>query len=264
MPMTALPVISPDGMIFAEVLPADAVSCQLNGQTVGYFLDNTRRCITDVTRLTEQFLQSDAVMILYIDGLGWDLFRRSELSFIKRLFKCECARTTYPPVTHSTMASMLTGEQPDCHGVTSRRCHSVCVPSLLRTESAVLIEADEELIRLEKPAVLTLPNPNETKDHAVLTAALRQLNKHPRLTIVHFHGLDDLEHDYGDNLNYLGDKLSELDTACAELCGQFKGTVLLCADHGVHLENGIGHHGDFDYRDMYVPLGVAHFDGLKN
>lgn len=262
MPMIALPVISPDGMISADALPAAAVSCQLNGQTVGYFLDSTSRCITDVARLTEQFLQSDAVMILYIDGLGWDLFRRSDLPFIKYRFSCECAQTTFPPVTHSTMASMMTGEHPDRHGIISRRCHSVGVPSLLRHEESLLIEADEELIRLEKPAVLTLPEANETKDHAVLTAALQQLNAHPRLIIVHFHGLDDLEHDHGDDLSFLTDKLYELDTACAELCSHFKGTVILCADHGVHSENGTGHHGDFDYRDMYIPLGVAHFEGL--
>lgn len=249
-------VISPGGFLPAEA--AESTSpCFFQGETVGLFADGGAPCITDVCRIAEESLPAGPVMILYLDGLGWNLYSRAQLPNIRRLFDCRAARAAYPPVSQPCMASMLTGVLPDEHGVLSRRHHKPACPSLLRHEGAVLVEADEELLALETPALLTLPKEGENVDQAVLRHAKKVLEKQPPLMIVHFHGLDDLEHNFGDDLPHLAAKLEELDLAVGTLLAEYHGTAILCADHGVHSEDGHGSHGTFDYRDMYVPLGVA-------
>lgn len=202
-------------------------------------------------------LGTGRVLIVYIDGLGYSLYDRSRLPFIKRTFACTPARSAYPPLTQPCMASMLTGVWPDAHGIFSRRDHKPASPSLMAVPGAIWIEADTAPLTLEKPPILTLPRQDEDVDGAVLRAALPAVQTDAPLVIVHFHGLDDLQHDVGDDLPRLQAKLTWLDHAVEHLCAAFHGTAILCADHGVHREGDAGAHGAFDYRDMFVPLGEA-------
>ena len=202
-------------------------------------------------------LDRGRVLIVYIDGLGYSLYDRAALPFIRQTFCCEPARSAYPPLTQPCMASMLTGVWPDVHGIFSRRDHKPTTPSLMAVPGAVWIEADTAPLTLEKFHILTLPRQGENVDEAVLRASLDAIQTDAPLVIVHFHGLDDLEHDVGDDLPALQAKLTELDRAVQSLCAAFHGTVILCADHGAHREGDGGAHGSFDYRDMFVPLGEA-------
>ena len=152
---------------------------------------------------------------------------------------------------------MLTGLWPAQHGIWSRRDHHPRGASLLAVPGAVLVEADSPPLSLEKPPVLTLPGPGETVDGAVLKAALPLCRGEAPLLIVHFHGLDDREHDVGDQPRLLANKLRELDKAVGQLCAAFHGHVILCADHGAHRSGKGGEHGSFTRHDMYVPLGEA-------
>ena len=92
---------------------------------------------------------------------------------------------------------------------------------------------------------------------AVLKAALPLCKGKAPLIVVHFHGLDDREHDVGSRPGPLREKLRELDRAVEKLCDAFHGHVILCADHGAHCRGKGGEHGGFTRRDMYVPLGEA-------
>ena len=253
-------VIDPLGRAPAPNCPgamAGALPCLFQGRVVGYFQSAPAHAVTDVFFRAREALAHGRVMILYIDGLGYSLYRRAALPKIKRRFDCRSARTAYPPLTQPCMASMLTGVWPDEHGVLSRRHHRPAVPSLLAEPGAVLIEADCAPLALEKEPVLTLPREGESVDGAVLRAALPYAASDTPLLIVHFHGLDDWEHDVGDDVQALSGKLRELDDAVDALCDAFTGTAILCADHGVHTVDGHGRHGDFDYRDMFVPYGEA-------
>lgn len=246
-------------------LPEDAYApdhpgltlCRLRGEIVGAMYKAPERAVTDVFFRAHEALSHGRVLVVYIDGLGYSLFERAHLPCIKKIFDCVPARTAYPPLTQPCMASMLTGVWPDEHGVFSRRDHRPRVPSLLAVPGAVLIEADSAPLALEAPPVLTLPQGDETIDEAVLRAALPHVKGGAPLVIVHFHGLDDLEHDCGDDEAQLSGKLLELDGAVRALCEAFHGTAILCADHGAHRENGAGGHGAFDYRDMFIPYGEA-------
>ena len=105
--------------------------------------------------------------------------------------------------------------------------------------------------------MLTLPEDGEDADGAVLRAALPIVRGDAPLIIVHFHGLDDMEHEVGDDETRLAPRLRALDEAVARLTEGFHGTAIFCADHGAHREGGAGSHGSFDYRDMFVPYGEA-------
>ena len=152
---------------------------------------------------------------------------------------------------------MLTGLWPAQHGIWSRRDHHPRGASLLAVPGAVLVEADSPPLSLEKPPVLTLPGSGETVDGAVLKAALPLCRGEAPLLIVHVHGLDDREHDVGDQPRLLADKFRELDKAVEQLCAAFHGHVILCADHGAHRSGKGGEHGSFTRHDMYIPLGEA-------
>ena len=234
--------------------------CLHHGEAVGGFFCAPQRTVTDVYARSMQALARGRVLVLYLDGLGYALYHRAwraHMPTAGRLFRCEPAYTAYPPLTQPCMASMLTGVWPDAHGIHSRRDHRPQAPSLLAVPNAVLVEADSAPLALECEPVLTLPEPGEDVDGAVLRAALPIVRGNASLVIVHFHGLDDLEHDVGDDEARLAPRLRALDDAVRQLTQGFHGTAILCADHGVHSEDGAGSHGRFDYRDMFVPYGEA-------
>lgn len=232
-------------------------ACHAGAQTAGAFFPRPRHEITQVHDLALTALARGRVMVIYIDGLGYSLYRRATLPVIKKRFRCHRARTAFPPLTQPCMASMLTGLWPAQHGIWSRRDHHPRGASLLAVPGAVLVEADSPPLSLEKPPVLTLPGTGETVDGAVLKAALPLCRGEAPLLIVHFHGLDDREHDVGDQPRLLANKLRELDKAVEQLCAAFHGHVILCADHGAHRSGKGGEHGSFTRHDMYVPLGEA-------
>ena len=252
-------IITPFGQLDDDAVRPDdpgLTLCRCGGEIVGAFW-HVPLGITNVHDRALAALERGRVLIVYIDGLGYSLYDRAALPFIKRTFRCEPARCAYPPLTQPCMASMLTGVWPDAHGIHSRRDHKPASPSLMAVPGAVWIEADTSPLTLERPPVLTLPRQGETVDAAVLRASLEAVRTEAPLVIVHFHGLDDLEHDVGDDLPSLEAKLTELDQAAQGLCAAFRGTVILCADHGAHREGDGGAHGAFDHRDMVVPLGEA-------
>lgn len=250
--------ITPEGNLSGPV-PAghEVLPCTLGGENIGMFLDPPPMCITDVHCRALALLKKGHVLVIYIDGLGYDLYRRAQLPLIRQTFRCTAARSVFPPLTQPCMASMLTGVMPDEHGIFTRRDHRPRVPSLMSVPGCVLIEADSAPLMLEHPPILTVPERGETTDAAVLRAALPLAAGNAPLLIVHFHGLDDEEHAVGDDEKRLAGKLRELDEAVCALCAAFAGTAILCADHGVHAEGGAGSHGCFDFRDMFVPYGEA-------
>lgn len=250
------PLFTIDGFPCAPDCPA-LTPCPGVGEAVGAFYLPPKAALTDVYSRALRALARGRVMILYIDGLGYALYARAGLPFIKRTFPCVPARTAFPPLTQPCMASMLTGVWPETHGIHTRRDHRPRASSLLRVPGAVWIEADCAPLRLECDPVLTLPEPGEDVDDAVLRAALPAAAGDAPLLIVHFHGLDDWEHEWGDDEARLAPKLAQLDGAARALCEAFSGTVILCADHGVHADGMHGSHGAFDHRDMFVPLGEA-------
>ena len=87
-------------------------ACHAGAQTAGAFFPRPRHEITQVHDLALTALARGRVMVIYIDGLGYSLYRRATLPAIKKRFRCRRARTAFPPLTQPCMASMLTGLWP--------------------------------------------------------------------------------------------------------------------------------------------------------
>ena len=70
--------ITPEGNLSGP-MPAghDVLPCTLYGERVGAFLDPPPLCITDVHRRALALLRQGRVLVIYIDGLGYDLYRRA-------------------------------------------------------------------------------------------------------------------------------------------------------------------------------------------
>ena len=124
-------------------------ACHAGAQTAGAFFPRPRHEITQVHDLALTALARGRVMVIYIDGLGYSLYRRATLPAIKKRFRCRRARTAFPPLTQPCMASMLTGLWPAQHGIWSRRDHHPRGASLLAVPGAVLVEADSPPLSLE-------------------------------------------------------------------------------------------------------------------
>ena len=71
--------ITPEGNLSGP-MPAghDVLPCTLRGERVGAFLDPPPLCITDVHRRALALLRQGRVLVIYIDGLGYDLYRRAQ------------------------------------------------------------------------------------------------------------------------------------------------------------------------------------------
>ena len=71
---------------------ADALPCLFQGRVVGYFQSAPAHAVTDVFFRAREALAHGRVMILYIDGLVYSLYRRAALPKIKRRFDCRSAQ----------------------------------------------------------------------------------------------------------------------------------------------------------------------------
>ena len=76
-------------------------ACHAGAQTAGAFFPRPRHEITQVHDLALTALARGRVMVIYIDGLGYSLYRRATLPAIKKRFRCHRARTAFPPLTLS-------------------------------------------------------------------------------------------------------------------------------------------------------------------
>lgn len=81
-----------------------------------------------ITSIREMVMEAvdnnDKVLILYIDGLGYELYEKAAnggyIPYLASLGKASKALTVYPPITDVTFASMVTGETPKHTGIHSR------------------------------------------------------------------------------------------------------------------------------------------------
>lgn len=75
---------------------------------------------------------------------------------------------------------------------------------------------------------------------------------------VHFHGIDDANHDYSPYSTESKEKILEVEQYISELIKDYDGNVIIISDHGsVTIEdNGTktGKHGVFRVEDMFVPF----------
>jgi predicted AlkP superfamily pyrophosphatase or phosphodiesterase len=83
------------------------------------------------------------------------------------------------------------------------------------------------------------------------------------LMVVHFHGIDDSGHSYGDLSAQTLERIRTTDGYVKDLVSRWSGKVIITADHGMHSTLEGGSHGEFRYEDMIVPYIICEGDGEK-
>jgi hypothetical protein len=255
---------------------------ELQGNRLNYLNPNKRLVIFDVIGIIEQppdksimdvyhdalqyIEMNKKVMVIYIDGFSYGQYNyavvNNKMPFMGNLNKVEMALSVFRPVTNSGMAAMLTGQPPYINGISDRSNRNPKGGTIfdflhLNGKSSMLIEGNTSILNLNTNTVLNPDrNNNGHTDDEVYESAVENMNDVDFL-MVHFHGLDDLGHTYGDFDKKTMTKLSQIDGYVESLVSLWDGMVIITSDHGMHSTDTGGYHGVFRYEDMIVPYIIT-------
>lgn len=207
--------------------------------------------------------QNEKVLILFLDGFGYHQYRyaleHGYAPFLKTLQPAKKATSVYQSVTNAGFAAMITGKPPYENGVYSRRQRELKTPSIFAVanelkKQSILIEGDMKILNTEIEPILNIDrNKNGMTDDEVFESAIKNLTNQQDLMLVHFHGIDDMGHRYGDLHEKTMERIQLIDGYIQELVARWNGKVIITADHGMHTTDEGGNHGSFRYEDMIVP-----------
>ncbi|MEG1929855.1 MAG: alkaline phosphatase family protein, partial [Anaerovorax sp.] len=80
------------------------------------------------------------------------------------------------------------------------------------------------------------------------------------LTLVHFHGIDDVSHAFGPHTKEVYERVENTDKLVESLAELWNGKIIIVADHGQHTDHGSdekgrkGTHGAFQASDLFIPF----------
>lgn len=221
--------------------------------------------ITDIRDIVLESLELNTkVLLIYIDGLGYELYEKSfnlgYLPYISTLGKGTRALTVYPSITDVTFASMVTGETPKYTGIHSREKKELEIDTIFdiasrQGKSSKIIEGNIRIIVDEVETVLNIDkNKNGTIDDEIYETAMKELENPTDLLLVHFHSYDDFGHKYGPSSIEALEQLKVLDSYVENMMSNFSGKVIITSDHGMHNVDNGGEHGSFSPLDMFIPI----------
>ncbi len=234
---------------------------------IGIWLDAPQASVTDAAGAALTALSDGRVLIVEVDGLGYDACMQFISDGCDHLsqFEIQKARTVMPSISNVALAAIVTGETPDQTGVLVRKDRELNVPDIFSQAEATgktcaVIEGYSSLLELSVDQALNADiSGNGYTDDEVHQSALNAIASGADLIYVHYHGLDDVGHTYGPFSDESKEKALEIDAYIGGLIDAFSGTIILISDHGMHevnLENELGMHGTFMPLDMMVPLGI--------
>lgn len=239
---------------------------------VGLIEDPSCGTVMDAAKLADKWLEGgERVMMIYLDGLGWDAFlRANEAGLVPHLaaLDAEMCAAVYPTITPVNYAAMVTGEPPKTNGVTGRGIHQIACETIFDRAAAAglrafVSEGDTQILALPGAETELSPdlNGNGTGDDEILDCAMEHTDV--SLLFVHFHGIDDASHAYGPGSAEADAAIAAADARCGKLLAAWDGRVVILADHGQHVQDGTGDpayadrrgtHGDFAPTDIFVPF----------
>lgn len=222
--------------------------------------------------VTPRELQQRHVVLIVIDGLGYDFLSRRADSTLFRLCR-QRITSVFPTTTASAMTTFMTGVAPQQHGVTGwftwfRELGTVAtvLPFTPRYGGSPFTEVGiepQELFNRQSvfaglEAECHMVNPFYITESAYSRAGAREAQRHPyhgrdeffgrlrdivftagrerTFTLAYWPELDGLAHRHGVESEEVSDHFDLLDAAIAELLDSIAGTdtaVLVTADHGL-------------------------------
>lgn len=239
----------------------------------GIITDPPEKTLMDVYELAAEALDAgERVLIIYIDGLGWDSYEKAlddgAVPNLAPLY-AEKAASMYPTITPVNYAAMVTGHCPAENGVTERGIHTISCETIFDYAlslglSSYVSEGDTQILALPGAELELSPdlNGDGTGDDEIFGCAMEAADGY-ELLFVHFHSVDDASHEFGPGSPEARQALVQADAWCGELMSVWDGRVIVTSDHGQHENDGTGDaayagrsgtHGDFAPSDIFVPL----------
>lgn len=210
--------------------------------------------LKDIYHKTLDSLKNDRTMAIFIDGLGWHLLENYcavnnlDLAEMKYL----PTRSVYPSKTKYAYYTLGTGEYlPEDS------------PGQIYPDKAFLngVIIEEEKCYYTSPTAVLLnvdENDNGTIDDEIFDSAMKYIQDEKKLFIlVHFHSVDDMNHEYGPYSQESMNQLKVIFDYTQKLIDTFVGRVIIFSDHGAHsyLNQG-GTHGSVKAEDI---VGVVKY-----
>jgi predicted AlkP superfamily pyrophosphatase or phosphodiesterase len=226
--------------------------------------------ITQAYHDTLNFMQNnERVLLILLDGWGWEMFKyfESRQPFLSSLSP-QPALSVYPPITPVALASVVTGVQPDIHGIHSRNDRRIndgvtdifaAANNLGRT--VAYVQGFSNIIETSLMPILS-PDADGLygTDNEVFENAKRNLEVD--FLFVHFHGIDDEAHTFGPYADEVGERMALIDEYVRYLAENWgSGKIIIVADHGQHNvhdnPNRLGDHSKISHEDMIVPYVIT-------
>lgn len=252
---------------------------ELNNNSINYMEPQNRDVIQDIAgiiinppskSIMEAYNDSlyylgknEKVMLIFVDGLGYHQYEyakeNNKIPFIESMGEAFRVNTVYKSVTNAGFAAMVTGQPPIKNGIVDRSFREPKVNTIfdeIKGKNHVLIESNGSILSLNTETVFSIDqNNNGTTDDEIFENTILQIqeNKDLDFILVHFHGLDDSGHQFGDLDERTIDVLIQTDQYIEKIVEKWDGKVILVSDHGMHSSGEEGNHGVFRYEDMFVP-----------
>ena len=228
--------------------------------------------------------ETDHVVVISIDGLRPDAIGKFGATNLQRLMRegsyTLAARTIMPSRTLPSHTSMLTGEEPEQHGITWNSNETddhghVAVPTIFAQAhqagfKTAAFFSKGKFNHLKIPNSLDYSEAPEGDAHWNASRTVANVERYlekerPNLLFVHIGEPDYAGHRYSWMSWFYGRAVRSADravaqvlTAANEAYGAGNFTVIVTADHGGH---GWGH-GSSDARDVTIPW-IAWGEGVK-
>ncbi|WP_414732242.1 alkaline phosphatase family protein [Acetobacterium carbinolicum] len=229
----------------------------------GVLADPPRVSITDVASDTiHQLDKGNNVMVIELDGLSWTMLKtageQGKAPYLASL-TAQQALSVYPPISPVGLAAMITGTLPSSNGIKDREVMDfngtdIFERALTLGKTVAYIEGDIKMLNTSIEPVLSVNEGDQ--DSQVFKNSQKAITEKNQLIFTHFHSIDDDATTYGPYSQEAIEQIFEVDRMVLKLTREFKGTVIITADHGLHPTSSGGSHGRICYEDMQVPYIV--------
>ncbi len=236
------------------VLTAEALGISFGDKNSGFVLSS---------------MPVDHVVWFFLDGFGYEQFQYAEqegiLPNLSMAGDFYPSYSIYPPKTSTVTAALLSGLDSTQNGVWVSGIRSLNVPSII---AAVKDSGQKVLIIEGSSTPFNYPNAEivlsgdrdgdgSTDDNVFNHAQEAFQAGIPSLTMVHFHGIDDVGHTYGPYSEEWRVKVKEIDQMMGQLLQELPASTLavIFPDHGMHNVIGdseLGNHGNLILDDMGI------------
>lgn len=243
-------------------------SANNSAKAVFGFVTGTNKLISDAYYDMKVAIDANKkVMFILPDGFSWQQANtfNDQLTTLKLGDNSTLAASTHLSISPVALAAIVTGQPPLINGVhfdegESRAVLPLAVDDIFKYaankgKSVSYIEGNGNLI------LASVTPQYSISDEDVYNNAKQAKSDGKEVIFVHFHEIDDTNHEYGPLSSKAQTKLLIIESYIRDLINGFDGIVVIVPDHGHNTlydqdNKAYGKHGMFTALDMYVPYYV--------